>query len=160
MASRLRQIVESMAETLGGSDYFNTSPIIPVVVEDSKDVIREIDHASGKAHGAFALVGFDTADTDNESPGPFLSECTFNVSIVEFPSIWRSSRRDAPSCTEIAEAAARLLHHTEPLDIDGNRIGNGVLSFVSMTPTFDESSLTQTVSFSFPLVLSTSVPTR
>ena len=160
MASRLRQIVESMAETLGDSDYFQTAPIVPVVVEDSKDVIREIAQASGKAHGAFALVGFDSGDSDNEAPGPFLSECNFTVSVVEFPSLWRSSRRDAPSCTEIAEAVARLLHHTEPLDVDGNKIGNGVLSFESMTPTFDESSLTQTVTFSFPLVLSTDTPTR
>lgn len=157
--SRLRKVVASVAETLRESEFVRTSPRIPIIEEDSKAVSEEIAQAAGKAHGCFVIVSFESASTDNEGPGPILSECLFNVAVIEFPGLWRS-RANAPTCTEIAEAVARLLHHHAPLDPDGNAIGNGVLSFEEMAQSSGESDLTQTLTFSFPIALSTEAPER
>ena len=45
--SRIRDIVASIATTLKESTFVSTSPVIPVVEEDSKDIIDEIARASG-----------------------------------------------------------------------------------------------------------------
>ena len=157
--SRLRDIVDSVAKTLRDSDFFKTSPVIKVIEEDSKAVAEEINKAAGRGHGCFVLVSFSSASTTNQSPGPDLNECTFIVTVVEMPQIWRS-KSSYVSCTEIAEAVARLLHHTSPKDSAGVDLANGVLSFESMEQSSDESSLMQTISFNLPCVLDDATPTR
>lgn len=159
--SVLRQIVESIARRLTESAFFRTVPKIRVVVEDSKSVMEEIQRASDKSSGCFALVSFASAETDNESPGPYLTTCNFRVQVFEFPQTWRSKPGSVPSCTETAEAVARLLHHYSPTDTDGTtKLANGVLRFDSMEQSNDDSALIQTISFNLPLVLSPSDPTR
>lgn len=157
--SRIRDIVASIATTLKDSTFVSTSPVIPVVEEDSKDIIDEIARASGRSHGCFILVAFTSASTDNESPGPDLTECVFTVTVVEQPQVWRTKPRFV-SCTEVAEACCRLLHHTSPQDSAGVDLANGVLSFESMEQSNDDSSLIQTISFNLPVVLDPTAPTR
>lgn len=158
--SIIRKIVESISRRLNDSDFFRTVPRVPVIVEDSKAIIEEISRASDKSCGAFCLVSFAGAETDNESPGPYLSTCTFRVAVIEFPQFWRSKPGKTPTCTEIAEAVCRLIHHYGPTDIDGNALSNGVMQFQEMTASSDDSSLIQTITFFLPLVLSPDVPTR
>ena len=157
--SRLRNIVTSVAKSLRDSTFVNTSPVIPVIEEDAKNIVDEINKATGRSHGAFILVAFNSASTTTQSPGPDLNECTFTVTVVEMPQVWRSKQKYV-SCTEIAEACARILHHHSPQDSDGNLIANGVLSLESMDQSSDDSSLIQTLSFNLPTVLDPAAPTR
>ena len=160
MASLIRQIVEAIAEHLRESEYFRTVPVIPVLVEDQKDVEREIVNAAQKT-GAFVMVNFAAGETETENtPGPFLSTATFQVTVSEIPSIWRSKARPGPSCTEIAEAVARLLHHVQPADRDNAPLSGGVLLFDGMTQQANDSMLQQAITFTIPIGLSNSIPTR
>lgn len=160
MASLIRQIVEAIAEHLRDSEYFRTVPVIPVLVEDQKDVEREIINAAQKT-GAFVMVNFASGETDSvDTPGPYLSTATFQVTISEIPSIWRSKARPGPSCTEIAEAVARLLHHVQPADRDDAPLSGGVLLFAGMTQQANDSMLQQALQFTIPIGLSNTNPTR
>jgi len=157
--SRIRDIVASIATTLRDSTFVKTSPVIPVVEEDSKNIIEEINRATGRSHGCFILVAFNSASSTTQSPGPDLTDCIFTVTVVEQPQVWRT-KPTFVSCTEIAEACARLLHHTAPEDSAGVLLANGVLSFDSMEQSSDDSSLIQTISFNLPCVLDPTAPTR
>lgn len=160
MASLIRQIVESIGEQLQASEYFRTVPTIPVLIEDQKDVEREIINAAQKA-GAFVMVNFASGETDSENtPGPYLSTSTFQVTVSEIPSIWRSKARPGPSCTEIAEAVCRLLHHHQPLDRDGAALSGGVLLFAGMSQQANDSMLQQAITFEIPIGLSNLPPER
>jgi len=157
--SRLREIVTSVAKTLRDSTFISTSPVVPVIEEDSKSIVAEINKATGRTYGAFILVAFDSASTATQSPGPDLNECIFTVTVVEMPQTWRT-KNNYVSCTEIAEACTRLLHHHPPKDSDGVLLANGVLSLDSMEQSSDDSSLIQTLSFNLPTVLDPAAPTR
>tara|TARA_R100001510_G_C7624316_1_gene184494 strand:+ start:749 stop:1228 length:480 start_codon:yes stop_codon:yes gene_type:complete len=157
--SRIRKIVASIAKSLKDSTFIKTSPVIPVVEEDSKNISDEIAQATGRSGGCFILVSFSSAGTDNQSPGPDLTECVFTVTVIEQPQVWRTKPKFV-SCTEIAEACCRILHHTSPKDSSGNDLANGVLSFDSMEQSSDDSSLIQTISFNLPTVLDPTAPTR
>lgn len=160
MQSLIRQVVESMAKTLSESDFFKTSPKIPALVEDRKDIVREIANAMDSI-GAFCLINFDSSgDSDGDTPGPSLGDCTFNVVVSEIPSVWRSKQGFTPSATEIGEAVARLLHHHQPLDSDGNEISGGVLLFQSMKQQVNDSMMQQLVTFTFPIYFPTTAPSR
>ena len=160
MASLIRQIVESIGEQLRASEYFRTVPTIPVLIEDQKDVEREIVNAAQKT-GAFVMVNFASGETDtNNTPGPYLSTANFQVTVSEIPSVWRSKPRHAPSCTEIAEAVCRLLHHHQPLDRDGAALSGGVLLFSGITQQANDSMLQQAVTFEIPIGLSNTPPER
>jgi hypothetical protein len=158
--SIIRQIIDEMVSTLADHEFFRTVPQIPVISEESKTVTQEVAKASEQGKGCFVLVGFTGAEADTESPGPYLTTCSFNATVVEFPSVWRSKPGKTPSCTEIAEAISRILHFTEIVDDDGNKLCNGVISFRGMEQSSDESALIQTITFQLPLVLSTDEPTR
>ena len=120
MASQIRQVVDGIARMLSDSEFFNTSPRIPVVVEDDKDVWSEIEQAFKKP-GCMALVRFSEGDIQFPNvPGPSTDPSTFQVVISEFPQVWRSRSRNVPSATLIAEASAKNLHHQKITDIDGN----------------------------------------
>ncbi len=156
----IRQIVESIAETLAAHDYFRTSPKIPVLVEDHKDVEKSILNAM-QTSGAFVLVNFESAETDSQNtPGPYLSDAKFRVTVSEIPSIWRSKPGKVPSATEIAEAVCRIIHHTQPMDIDDQPLSGGVMIFNSVSQQSNDSMLQQAVSFSIPIGLSNTPPTR
>lgn len=160
MASLVRQIVESIAEHLRDSEYFRTVPTIPVLIEDQKDVEKEIVNAAQKT-GAFVMVNFASGETDTDNtPGPYLTTATFQVTVSEIPSIWRSKSRPGPSCTEIAEAVARLLHHVQPADTNDAPLSGGVLLFAGMTQQANESMLQQAIQFTIPIGLSNTAPTR
>jgi hypothetical protein len=160
MASLIRQIVEAIAEHLRESEYFRTVPTIPVLVEDQKNVENEIVNAAQKT-GAFVLVNFVSGETDSENtPGPYLSTATFQVTVSEIPSLWRSKVKPGPSCTEIAEAVARLLHHVQPADRDDVPLSGGVLLFAGMTQQVNDSMLQQAVQFTIPIGLPNEIPTR
>lgn len=160
MASIIRQIVESIADHLRESEYFRTVPVIPVLIEDQKDVEREIVNAAQKT-GAFVMVNFASGETDsNNTPGPYLSTSTFQVTVSEIPSIWRSKARPGPSCTEIAEACARLLHHHQPINRDEEPLSGGVLLFDGMSQQANESMLQQALTFIIPIGLSNDLPER
>jgi hypothetical protein len=158
--SIIRQIVESIAKRLADHDYFRTVPKIPVLVEDQKDVEKSILNAMQTA-GAFVLVNFDGADTDSENtPGPYLSDSSFKVIVSEIPSLWRSRSSKQPSCTEIAEAICRLIHHHQPLDSEGLALSGGVLLFDSMSQQANESMLQQVLTFKLPIGLTNTDPER
>lgn len=160
MASLIRQIVEAIGEHLRESEYFRTVPTIPVLIEDQKDVEREIVNAAQKT-GAFVMVNFVSGETEtNNTPGPYLSTANFQVVVSEIPSVWRSKSRRAPSCTEIAEAVARLLHHVQPADRDDAPLSGGVLLFDGMTQQVNDSMLQQAVTFTIPIGLSNDPPER
>ena len=160
MASIIRQIVEAIAEHLRDSEYFRTVPVIPVLVEDQKNVENEIVNAAQKT-GAFVMVNFASGETDTDNtPGPYLTTATFQVTVSEIPSIWRSKAKPGPSCTEIAEAVARLLHHVQPADINDAPLSGGVLLFSGMTQQVNESMLQQAIQFTIPIGLSNEPPTR
>jgi len=158
--SLIRQIVESIADTLSGHTYFRTNPKIPVIIEDHKDVEKSI-LAAMQSTGAFVLVNFDSAETDSENtPGPYLSNAKFRVTISEIPSVWRSKSSKSSSATEIAEAVCRIIHHTQPMDKDDLPLSGGVMLFNSISQQTNDSMLQQVVVFSIPVGLSTSEPTR
>lgn len=159
--SLIRQIVESIAETLRDHDYFRTVPLIPVVVEDAKNIDSEIERAM-KSAGVMCLVNFVGSETDTpDTPGPYMSQSRFQVTVSEIPSVWRSSRAGhVPSCTEIAESVARIIHHSQPFDKDGNALSGGYFIFDGMSQLANDSFLTQAVSFNIPIGLSNAEPTR
>lgn len=160
MQSAIRQVVESMAKTLADSDFFKTSPKIPALVEDRKDIVSEIADAM-KSIGAFCLINFDSSgDSDEDTPGPSLGDCTFNVVVSEIPSVWRSKQGLTPSATEIGEAVARILHHHQPLDPDGNAITKATLRFKSMKQQVNDSMVQQLVTFVFPIYFPLTAPSR
>jgi hypothetical protein len=158
--SIIRQIVESIAKRLADHDYFRTVPKIPVLVEDQKDVEKSILNAMQTA-GAFVLINFDSADADSpDTPGPYLNNSSFKVTISEIPSLWRSRGNHQPSCTEIAEAVCRLIHHHQPLDAEGLALSGGVLLFDSMSQQANESMLQQVITFRIPIGLTNTDPER
>jgi hypothetical protein len=156
----IRQIVESIAETLSTHDYFRTVPKIPVLVEDHKDIEKSILNAMQTA-GAFVLVNFESGETDSQNtPGPYLTDAKFRVTVSEIPSVWRSKSVKVPSATEIAEAVCRIIHHTQPMDADDQPLSGGVMLFNSVQQQSNDSMLQQVVSFSIPIGLSNTSPTR
>jgi hypothetical protein len=158
--SIIRQIVESIAETLNEHPFFCTVPKIPVLVEDGKDIETSIMTAM-KSAGAFCLVHFESGETDSENtPGPYLSTSQFRVTVSEIPAVWRSKTGKTPSSTEIAEAVARILHHTQPLDKDDEPLSGGVMIFSGLESQTNESMLQKVVSLTIPVGLSTDEPTR
>lgn len=160
MQSLIRQVVESMAKTLSESDFFKTAPKIPALIEDRKDIVREIANAM-ESIGAFCLINFESSgDSDADTPGPSLGDCSFNVVVSEIPSVWRSKQGLTPSATEIGEAVARLLHHHQPLDPDGVAISGGVLIFQSMKQQVNDSMMQQLVTFAFPINFPITTPSR
>jgi len=160
MSSTIRQIVESMAETLNDHAFFRTVPKIPVLVEDGKDIETSIMTAM-KSAGAFCLVHFEGGETDSaDTPGPYLSESTFKVTVSEIPSVWRSRSGNTPSSTEIAEAVSRILHHTQPLDKDDAPLSGGVMIFSGLESQTNESMLQKVVTLTIPIGLATAEPTR
>ncbi|CAB4152742.1 hypothetical protein UFOVP612_23 [uncultured Caudovirales phage] len=158
--SIIRQIVDSIAETLSDHAFFRTVPKIPVLVEDGKDIETSIMTAM-KSAGAFCLVHFESAETDSENtPGPYLSTSQFRVTVSEIPAVWRSKSGKTPSSTEIAEAVARILHHTQPLDKNEDPLSGGVMIFAGLESQTNESMLQKVVSFTIPVGLSNDEPTR
>jgi hypothetical protein len=158
--SIIRQIVESIAAELSAHVYFRTVPRIPVLVEDHKDIETQITNAANST-GAFVMVSFSDADTDSQdTPGPYLSDSNFKVTVSEIPSVWRSRQGSTPSCTEIAEACARLIHHHQPKAKDGSALSGGVLIFSGMEQSLLPSTLVQTITFQIPIGLSNLTPTR
>jgi hypothetical protein len=158
--SVIRKIVDSIARRLETSDFFRTVPIVPVVVEDHKDVETQITRALQSA-GAFAMVSYQSAETNEQNvPGPYLTSVTFSVTVSEIPSVWRAKSKFVPSATEISEAVMRLIHHYAPIDENDVAIANGVLLFDGSTPQPNESFLQHVITFQIPLALSNEPPTR
>lgn len=161
MASLLRQTSESMAKTLRESNYFRTVPTIPVLVEDEKDIMKQIENAGLKI-GAFVVVKFDqTGDSMTEIPGPNLGDCEFSVNVIEVPQIWRQKPGPTPSAAEISEAVANIIQNHRPTDKDGNLLTGGGLVFKSISPLpGEESSMQFGVTFSVGLSISQTTPSR
>lgn len=161
MPSLLRQTVESMARTLRESTFFRTSPTIPVLIEDEKDIGKQIENAGLKI-GAFVLVKFDqTGDSIADIPGPNLGDCEFSANVVEVPQIWRQKPGPTPSAAEISEAVANLLQDHRPTDSAGTGFTGGGLVFKSIAPLPpDESTIQFGVTFSIGLSISQDPPSR
>lgn len=158
--SIIRQIVDSIAETLSAHPFFRTVPKIPVLVEDGKDIETSIATAM-KSAGAFCLVHFESGETESaDTPGPYLSNSQFRVTVSEIPAVWRSKSGNTPSCTEIAEAVSRILHHTQPLDKNEQPLSGGTMIFAGMESQTNESMLQKVVNLTIPVGLSTDEPTR
>ena len=160
--SLIRQVVESMAKTLSDHAYFRTVPTIPVLVEDHKDIDREIEKAMNSC-GAFIVINFANSQASSpDTPGPYMDEASFAVTVSEIPSVWRQQAGNSakPSATEIAEAAARILHHHIPLDRDGNALTGGLLTFSQMQQEVNPPMLQQVITFNCPIGLHNTTPTR
>jgi len=158
--SLIRQIVDSIAETLAQHQFFLTVPKIPVLIEDGKDIETSIVNAM-KSAGAFVMVHFESGETDSaNTPGPYLSNSQFKVTCSEIPAVWRSKSGSTPSATEIAEAVSRILHHTQPMDRNDEPLSGGVMIFENLESQTNESMLQKVVTFSIPVGLSTDEPTR
>jgi hypothetical protein len=160
--SLIRQVVESMANTLKDHAYFRTVPVIPVLVQDHKDIDREIENAMNKS-GAFVMVNFQNAETGQpDTPGPYMDNASFAVTCSEIPSVWRqqAGNMPKPSATEIGEAVARILHHHIPLDINGAALSGGLLTFTGMQEDATPPMLSQIVTFNCPIGLHNTTPTR
>ena len=154
-------MVDSIARKLSEHEYFRTVPRIPVIVEDHKDVEQEILRAMNST-GAFVLVNFQSGETDSpDTPGPFISDGVFQITVSEIPSVWRSNRTGStPSCTMIAEAAARILQHYQLVDSDDAPLTGGVLTFSGITQMQNDSMLQQAVTFNTPVPLTNTSPIR
>ena len=160
--SLIRQVVESIAKTLSDHAYFRTVPAIPVLVQDHKDIDRDIENAM-KSCGAFVMVNFTSGQASSpDTPGPYIDEATFSVTISEIPSVWRQQAGNStkPSATEIAEASARILHHHTPTDRDGNALTGGLLTFDQMQEETSPPMLMQVITFNCPIGLQNTTPTR
>jgi hypothetical protein len=160
--SIIRQIVESIAATLSAHAFFRTLPTIPVIVEDHRDVNAQIEKAMNSC-GAFVVVNFENSNTSTpDTAGPYMDECEFVVTVCEIPSVWRQQvgNQSKPSCTEIAEATARILHHHIPLDADGAALTGGVLIFSGMAQDAIPPMLQQVIRFNCPVGLRNTTPTR
>lgn len=158
--SLIRQIVDSIAETLADHAFFRTVPRIPVLIEDGKDIETSIVNAM-KSAGAFVMVHYESGETDSaDTPGPYLSNSEFKVTCSEIPAVWRSKTGSTPSATMMAEAVARILHHTQPMDKDDAPLSGGVMIFTNLESQTNESMLQKVVTFSIPVGLSTDEPTR
>lgn len=159
--SMIRQVVDSIVKKLSDHDYFRTSPKIPVIAEDIKDIDKTILAAEQSA-GVHVLVSFQSGEPENgDMVGPYLDTATFQVLVSEIPSVWRSNKmHSTPSCTMIAEACARILHHHTPVDTNGAALTGGVLICASISPLSNDSMLQQAVNFTLPVPLSQTSPTR
>jgi len=159
--SLIRDITDSIARKLRESEYYRTTPVIPVVSEDSKDIMAEIDAAATK--GCMVLVNFDSGDdVATDAPGPCIDSASFTVTVSEAPQVWRASSRNlAPSAAAVAEATARLLHHFQPVDRDDAALVSGVLMFDGMQQRANESFLQYVLTFTLPVILGNQTePTR
>ena len=161
MPSLIRQTVESMAKTLRDSTYFRTNPIIPVLVEDEKDIGKQIENAGLKT-GAFVLVKFDqSGESYSDIPGPNLGDCEFTANVVELPQVWRTKPGPTPSAAEISESVANLLQNHRPTDKDGIQLSGGGLVFKTISPLpADESTIQFAVTFAIGLSISKTTPSR
>jgi hypothetical protein len=150
-----------MAKALRDHVYFRTSPLIPVLVEDEKDIFKQIENA-GQRSGAFVVVKFDqSGDSVSDIPGPNLGDCQFTANVVEIPQIWRQKPGPTPSAAEISEAVANILQNHRPTDKDGELLTGGGLVFQSILPLPpDESSMQFGVSFTIGLSISQTSPSR
>lgn len=160
--SLIRQVVESMAKTLSDHAYFRTVPTIPVLVQDHKDIDRDIENAM-KSCGAFVMVNYTNGQASSpDTPGPYIDEASFAVTVSEIPSVWRQQAGNStkPSATEIAEAAARILHHHIPTDKEGNALTGGLLTFSQMQEETNPPMLMQVITFNCPIGLQNTTPTR
>jgi hypothetical protein len=159
--SIIRQMVDSIARKLSEHEYFRTVPKIPVIVEDHKDIEQSILKAM-QSTGAFVLVNFQSGESDTpDTPGPYISDGVFQITVSEIPSVWRSNRTGpTPSCTMIAESCARILQHYQLLDADDAALTGGVLTFGGMTQMQNDSMLQQSITFNTPVPLSNIAPTR
>jgi hypothetical protein len=158
--SVIRQIAESIAETLSAHPFFRTVPKIPVLIEDGKDIETSI-MAAMKSAGAFALVHFESGDSESaDTPGPYLSNSSF-------ASRYRRSRRSGGRRRatrhrprRLLRQSLRILHHTQPLDKNDEPLSGGVMIFSGLESQTNESMLQKVVSLTIPVGLSTNEPTR
>lgn len=158
--SLIRAVVESIAKTLNSNDYFRTSPRIPVLVEDSKDIEREITAAINST-GAFVLCSFaGSTIASPDIPGPYMTEAKFTALVSEIPSVWRNASSLAPSGAEIAEAVSRILHHHQPLDDNEQPLIGGVLVVESIDPKANDSFSQHAVTLKTEIGLPNTQPTR
>jgi len=160
MASILKQTTESMARALRASDFIRTSPVLPVLLDDDKEIFAQIENAGNKT-GAFIIIKFDSSgDSDSDAPGPDLGDCQFIATCVEIPSIWRQKQGPTPSAAQIAEAVANILQNHRPTDANGDEYCGGGLIFQSIKSATDESTNQYAVTFSIGLYLPQSAPSR
>lgn len=150
-----------MAKRLRENIYFRTSPIIPVLIEDEKDIFNQIENAGSK-FGVFVLIKFDqTGESISDIPGPNLGDAEFSANVVEIPSIWRQKPGPTPSAAEISEAVANLLQNHRPTNAAGTPISGGGLVFKSISPLPpDESTIQFGVTFAINLSISQDQPSR
>jgi hypothetical protein len=160
MPSILQQVTESMGKALRESDYFRTSPIIPVLQDDEKEVFKQIEIA-GSRTGAFVMISFEgTGDSDADTPGPDLGDCQFVVTCVEIPAIWRQKPGLTNPASQISEAVANILQNHRPLDENGAAVTGGGLIFKSIKSQTDESTIQYAVTFSIGLYIQQTEPSR
>jgi hypothetical protein len=153
-------ITNFIGRKLSESEYFSTSPTIPVVVEESKNPMAEIQSAASKI-GAFAQVGIRRMVANNAgTPGPYFDSSEWVVTIRELPQVWRAGSGNRPSAASIAEAAARILHLQMPTDIEGNPIVKMNLRAGEINILPDESFLIYQLSLSGVVALPNTTPTR
>jgi len=160
MASVLKQTTESMARALKASDFIRTAPVIPVLLDDDKEIFAQVENAANKS-GAFILIKFDSSgNSDADTPGPDLGDCQFIATCVEVPSIWRQKPGPTPSAALIAEAVANILQNHRPTDANGDTFCGGGLVFQSIKSATDESTNQYAVTFSIGLYLPQTTPSR
>lgn len=155
MASQIRQVVDAIARRLSDSEFFNTSPVIPVVVEDDMDVLSEIEKAFKKP-GCMALVRYNEGEVSFVNvKGPSIDPASFQVVISEFPQVWRSKTRNVPSATLIGEAAAKILHHQLLTDEDDQPItsASSVMNVTGLNGQLIEGSYQVIVDIALPVRL-------
>lgn len=156
--STIRKVLDSIVDTLTEHAYFQTQPVIPVLVEDMKDIEGEVLRAT-QTSGAFVVVSFGSGDVGSmDIPGPYLDECEINISACEIPSIWRA--KNGPTTTEIAEAIMRILHHTQPFDDDDEPIVPSPLLIKGLKTDPNESMMIVRVTAGIAIPLSNVTPTR
>lgn len=151
--STAKLIIDSMVKRLSDHAYFSTSPKITVIAETDKNIVAEITKAESAAAGMYVRIDMAGADnTRPNTPGPYFDEGRFQVACIEYGQ-WRTGTGSRPSCLEVAEAAAKILHHYQPLDTDGNAITKSVLMVDSIDKISDDSALIYSLSIATPITI-------
>lgn len=160
MSALTTDVIQAIKRRLDAATFFSTSPAIPVLTIDQKDITTAITNAA-KSSGAFVLIDVAGGESDSaDTPGPYFNQGNFQITISELVPVWRSRSGTTPGAHEICEAVCRLLHQQRALDALNAPISGGVFIVESFAQQQNESFNQFIVNVSIPLGFPTSAPTR
>ncbi len=120
MSSRLTTLQNELTNYLSSLDFFATEPVIPIISENRKDVVNEIERNVGKL-GICVIISTPLARAGQKAV-PHFERIEVNASIIENVIVNRSSAGSGQPAALVAEAVAYYL-----TGYSNNTFGNKML---------------------------------